>query len=340
MGTSRAFSPSCSRLSRLSQLSRLNPLVAEPSMSSSTSTSTSTSTGTQLEMFKEYGETSEPLEEQNPQLTYEQQLASFKDLLTQVIHVNKRENLPRICTQNIDLLVTMKSTDSVSICNAVMEEARMSNDQALIDNTEAAIQYVVYFVETFVAETKSLDMKNKQLLGEIIKHMIGRTELTQKIEIHDLPSESQREQNLNAFLAHNKELFTPVFLRHLDGECNRIQNAPQKTEEAMKLYEMLRMIQARVIEELGQDLGEGAQVLGQLIGYDSKDERLAVLEAGLSVRGVEFAKELNAMTLEALEGFRNAVTGADPGLIAIVQEINDYIQVFIANDERRGSYGY
>lgn len=291
-------------------------------------------------MFKEYGDIQSTDKAAQPTMTYEQQLAAFKDLLQQVIHVNKRENLPRICTQNIDLLVSMQSNDSVSICNQVMDEARMSNDQALIDNTEAAIQYVVYFVETFVAETKSLDMKNKQLLGEIIKHMIGRTELTQKIEIEDLPSEQQREANLNAFLAHNKESFTPVFLRHLDGECQRIQKAPQSTPESLKLYEMLRTIQARIIEELGQDLGEGAQVLGQLIGYDSKDERLAVLEAGLSVRGLDFARELNAMTLEALEGFRNAVAGADPGLVAIVQEINDYIQIFIANNERREGYGY
>ena len=333
MATSHAFAPATHTQISTMPCSKLAFLHT-------TATAISPSTATELHMFKEYGDTSQPVEDDSAQtMTYQQQLAAFKDLLNQVIHVNKRENLPRICTQNIDLLVTMKGSDSVSICNAVMEEARLSNDQALIDNTEAAIQYVVYFVETFVAETKSLDMKNKTLLGEIIKHMIGRTELTQKIDIEDLPSETQREQNLNAFLAHNKEQFTPVFLRHLDGECQRIQNAPQSTPESLKLLEMIRMIQARIIEELGQDLGEGAQVLGQLIGYESKDERLAVLEAGLSVRGVDFAKELNAMTLEALEGFRNAVTGADPGLVAIVQEINDYIQIFITNNERR-EYGY
>lgn len=287
-------------------------------------------------MFKEYGPPSDQpsIEELNnlEAQTYQRQLAAFQDLLNQVIHVNKRENLPRICTQNIDLLVTMRGHDSVAICNHVMEEARQTNDQALIENTEAAIQYIVFFVETFVTEAKAIDDSNKHLLGEILKVMIGRETLTEKIEISELPSESEREQNLNIFMAQNKALFTPGFLRHMEGECRRIQSAPTNTPESMKLLQIIRMVQTRIIEELGKDLGEGAQVLGQLIGYENRDERLAVLEAGLEVRGVGFATELNALTAEALEGFQKAVNGADPSLVAIVQEINDYIQVFIARN--------
>jgi len=292
-------------------------------------------------MFKEYSETSSEEEttldelEVSEEQKYQTLLKGFRALLDEVIHVNKRENLPRICTRNIELLTSMSGGDTAAICKEIMDNAIASQDQALIDNTEAAIQYVVYFVETFVAETKSVDDANKALLGEIIKRMIGRTTLTEKIEIEDLPSESERERDLNEFIAQYKDDFTPGFLRHLEGECKRIQNAPQNTPESMKLLEIIRMIQTRIIEELGQDLGEGAQVLGQLIGYECKEERLAVLEAGLTVRGPEFASELNAMTLEALEGFEKVIGGADPALVAIIQEINDSIQVFIASHDEK-----
>lgn len=290
-----------------------------------------------LHMFREYApqlnqdlpqEEQEQLNAQNYQTT----LAAFKDILNQVITVDKRENLPRICTQNIELLVNLKSEDSVAICNDVMEEARRSNDQALIDNTEAAIQYIVYFVETFVTEAKLVDDKNKAILGQIIKVVIGRSSLLEEISVEDLPTELERENNLNEFLALNKEKFTPPFLRHLEGECKRIQNAPQNTPESMKLLQIIRMIQLRIVEELGQDLGEGAQVLGQLIGYDDKQERMAVLEAGLTVRGVEFAAELSGMTGEALIGFQKQIGGVDQNLFTIIQEIHDYIQVFIARN--------
>lgn len=298
---------------------------------------------TSLNMFREYGppqdqgesaEKQERLNAENYQIT----LTRFKDLLNQVINVNKREHLPRICTQNIELLVNMRSEDSVAICNDVMAEARKSNDQALIDNTEAAIQYVVYFVETFVAEAKLVDDKNKAILGEIIKIVIGRSSLLEEIRPEDLPSELERENNLNEFLALNKDKFTPPFLRHLEGECKRIQNAPENTPESMKLLQIIRMIQARIVEELGQDLGEGAQVLGQLIGYEDKEERMAVLEAGLTVRGVTFATELSAMTGEALEGFQKTIGGVDRNLVTIIQEIHDYIQVFIARNNGSAAY--
>lgn len=288
-------------------------------------------------MFKDIESSSDEASAENTNRITEEnhdaQMEAFKDVLGQVIHVNKRENLPRICTQNIELLVSMTSRDGVAIINEIMEESRQSNDQALVDNTEAAIQYVVYFVETFVTEAKNVDDNNKALLGEIIKRMIGRTSLTEKINLNELPSELTREENLNQFIATHKEQFTPGFLRHLDGECLRIQSAPQSTPESMKLLQIIRLIQARIVEELGQDLGEGAQVLGQLIGYNNKEERLAVLEAGLTARGPAFATDLNALTLEALDGFQKVHNGADPGLVAIIQEINDSIQVFIANHE-------
>lgn len=65
------------------------------------------------------------------------------------------------------------------------------------------------------------------------------------------------------------------------------------------------------------------------MGYDDKGERLAVLDAGLAVRGVEFAHELAALTEEALDGFNSVSGGVDPGLIKSVKEIDDRIRLFI-----------
>lgn len=80
-----------------------------------------------------------------------------------------------------------------------------------------------------------------------------------------------------------------------------------------------------------QDIGEGAIVLGQLLGYEDEAERLAVLDAGLTVRGVEFANELAALTQEALQGFTVVGTreNVDAELVDRVRVIDDRIRKFI-----------
>jgi len=103
------------------------------------------------------------------------------------------------------------------------------------------------------------------------------------------------------------------------------------------MLEILHVIQTRILEELGKSIGEGAIVLGQLLGYDDKAERLAVLDAGLAVRGVEFARELKGLTNEALEGFEAVQQqqqdggggGVDPELVKSVEEMDERIQLFI-----------
>merc|ERR1711933_514078 len=92
-------------------------------------------------------------------------------------------------------------------------------------------------------------------------------------------------------------------------------NASKITPESMKLLQIIRIIQTRVLEELGQDLGEAALVLGQLLGYDSEDEMLGVLDAGLQVQGTDFAIELKNLTQEALISFKQVSGGADPELV-------------------------
>lgn len=81
-----------------------------------------------------------------------------------------------------------------------------------------------------------------------------------------------------------------------------------------------------------QEIGESAIMLGQLLGYDNKAERLAVLDAGLTVRGVEFAVELSALTTEAIDGFK-VVKGVDPGLVKSMKEIDERIGLFLEKNQ-------
>lgn len=78
-----------------------------------------------------------------------------------------------------------------------------------------------------------------------------------------------------------------------------------------------------------QDIGEEALVLGQLLGYDDARERQAVLDAGLTIRGLDFAKQMAALTEEALEGFRRVRCGADPDLVERVSQIDWRLREFI-----------
>ena len=81
-------------------------------------------------------------------------------------------------------------------------------------------------------------------------------------------------------------------------------------------------------------------MLGQLLGYDDENERLAVLDAGLAVRGVDFANELISLTEEALDGFRTVQQQqqqVDPDLVKSVQVINERIQLFIEKEEKETS---
>ena len=191
----------------------------------------------------------------------------------------------------------------------------------MIERAHASIEYIVYFLESFVGEAKMMDDNNKKLLGKILLCMT---------EKDDADSMISKQDKLDGLIKAEKNNFTPGFLRHLDGECTRIANAKKMDKETSRLLEIMRIIQTRIIEELGQDLGEGAQVLGQLLGYESSEERIAVLDAGLKVRGIEFAKDLKVMTDEALLGFNNVPGGVDPGLLKIVEEMDGRIQEFIS----------
>ena len=93
-----------------------------------------------------------------------------------------------------------------------------------------------------------------------------------------------REDEFDDLMEQCQGQFTPGFLRHLEGECERIANAPQTSPESLRLLQFLRTLQVRVVEELGRTfLGQEAIALGQLLGYDDPQERMAVLQTGLSL---------------------------------------------------------
>lgn len=251
----------------------------------------------------------------------QEQKEGFARVFNEVLHCTIRESLPSIVSTNIDLLIDLHSGAGVKLFQEQMDRIQGTGDKELIERGQAAKEYIVYFVETFVSQAKVIDDNNKHLLGRILKR------------IHDDRETStlSQQEALDHLMKEEKGNFTPGFLRYIDGECNRVANAENVTAETTKLSEVLRIIQTRIIEELGQDLGEGAQVLGQLLGYESSDERLAVLDSGLKVRGTEFAGELKTMTEEALEGFSNVPGGVEPRLLKIVEEIDARINEFITN---------
>jgi hypothetical protein len=90
-----------------------------------------------------------------------------------------------------------------------------------------------------------------------------------------------------------------------------------------------------------QGIGEGAIVLGQLLGYDDEYERHAVLEAGLAVRGLDFANELVSLTEEALDGFMTVQQKGgqvvDLQLVKCVEMIDERIKIFIEKEEEKNN---
>jgi len=254
----------------------------------------------------------------------------FKNLVDSLVATENPDHLPGIMARNIDLLLSMRGFEGVRLMKEAIKEAEESGDENQIESVSVAVDYIISFIEEFVDQAKSIDDGNKQLLGKIIRSMAKDG----TVDNNDRRTAREREESLDLILQQEKENFSPGFLRHLEGECQRIASAPITSPKSAKLLETLKLIQTRVVEELGKDLGEGAEVLGQLLGYDDLTERLAVLDAGLTVRGVDFAGELSSLTGEALDGFEKLGGNVDPELVRMISEIHDRIQSFIVRSTK------
>jgi hypothetical protein len=261
----------------------------------------------------------------------------FYQLLQDVMTVKDPQHLPSLLTKNVDLILALSGQDGAAVIQSILNDARQApqgdmdneddnNNSGTVAQLEDAIELTLSFAEDFVQSAQVLDDQNKKVLGKII-HAMSNKELVPL----------QREEALDAIFIQERPNFSAGFLRHLEGECQAIEKSLSLSSlsspaapDAQRTLEMLRVIHTRVLEEVGQDLGEEAQVLQQLIGYDNDEERMVVLEAGLMVRGNEFAQDLQDLTTEALEGLQRVPgKGAEPELIRIVQSIHEGIQSYL-----------
>lgn len=266
--------------------------------------------------------------------------AQFTTLVNAVVNSDKPEELPSLLATNIEMILKAMNTNGL-IEEVIQEDIEKLNNNKngsssnsnmeRLDELSSAVSIIISFVESFVEEAQSMDDVYKKLLGKIFQSIAPNTQEGGSTTGGGGGENTSLfgEDALEDLLSNEKEAFTPGFLRHVDGECNRIASLSTISPESAKMLEILRVIHARILEELGKGIGEGAIVLGQLLGYDDKAERLAVLDAGLAVRGVDFAHELLALTKEALDGFKSVQDGVDPGLVSTVEEIDERIQQFI-----------
>jgi hypothetical protein len=263
-----------------------------------------------------------PPTQPTPSVVSPQKTQAFQTLIDKIAAVTDPQHVPSLLTQHVDLILSFDSAHEISTSlDSILQTTRLEQGDDAAQQTEEIMDMIVTFAHDFVEQAAQVHDTNRKLLGKIILAMSDKT-LTG----------FQREEALDLLLAKQKDNLTPGFLRHVAGECERIQNAPKTTPESLRLMESLRVIQARVVDEIGQDLGEAAQVIMQLIGYDAKGERLAILDAGLVVRGCDFAQELVEATDEALQGFQSVPGGADSELVQRVQEINERARQFIRGE--------
>ena len=245
---------------------------------------------------------------------------AMQTLIEKVREVTDPQHVPSLLTRNMDLLLSFSPTEISACLDSIRDTTRLQDSPDSVEEIEEVIDIIFSFAQDFCDETARLYDVNRRLLGRIIKAMA------------DTAADSRREEALDDLFASERSNLTPGFLRHLAGECERIESAPKLTPESLRLLESLRVIQARVVDEMGRDLGEPAQVIMQLLGYETKGERIAILEAGLVVRGIDFARELLTSTDEALNGFQNVPGEVDSELVERVQEINDRTRRFIQKE--------
>lgn len=261
--------------------------------------------------------------------------AEFQGLVNEVMTISQPELVPRLLANNIEVIMGLQGEEGAQIISSILEDAKAGKDEdeETYSQTLQTVEMVLGFAEDFVQQAQEMDASNKLLLGKIMKAMVT-SENNQSVSggegrILDSDDATSREQALDKVMKEEKKNFSAGFLRHLEGECNRIAGQKEMTPESSRMLEILLMIQTRVLEELGQDLGEAALVLGQLMGYEKEEELLGVLDAGLTVRGNEFALEMASLTEEALDGFSRVPGGADPGLVEKVQFIDRRLQEFL-----------
>lgn len=261
--------------------------------------------------------------------------------------------------------------DTTITLNDIITGKNMSEESGRrLDRISDSVDLILEFVENFGLVMKDTDDKYKLLLRQLFESIAPSSSGASPsssdniTETSSITSSSplEMEERFDNLLSTNREAYTPGFVRYIDGECIRLESlltqsqgdvtatttvtnatttssssSSSSYEETTKMIQILRVIQTRILDEIGKEhLGEGAIVLGQLLGYDNDNERLAVLDAGLAVRGYDYAIELQELTKNALVDFTKMTRNVeeegsvvDPELIRRVITINRRIEEYI-----------
>jgi len=152
----------------------------------------------------------------------------FRNVLKQVMTVKRPEHIPSLLTNHLNLLLGMRQSE---VLQRILVKARQENDVGMIE----AAQVVVNFLEEFVQHAQKVDAHYKKLLGDLIHQ-----------------AKEGDEDAFDEYVSKNRQEWTPGFLRHLNGECDRISSAQKMTPESARLCEMLYIVQARILDEIGK----------------------------------------------------------------------------------------
>lgn len=198
--------------------------------------------------------------------------SEFTSLLHTIINATTpEEEYPSLFTQNIEMILnvigsTSTNEEGESLLEVIVQEDVQShsnddNDSSSkrLDQISEAVNLILSFVQTFFEQTKSIDNDYKQLLGKIFTSIApngGASALNDEGPSQkpaaSAAGASAMENQLDNLLSSEQEAFTPGFLRHVEGECGRIASLKVISPESAKMLQILRLIQTRVLEELGK----------------------------------------------------------------------------------------
>jgi hypothetical protein len=196
---------------------------------------------------KQYGPPSEEINFNDDTADIKSQ---FSSLMYEVMSA-KEENIPSLLTTNIETIIQAMSERDL-IEEILQDEASSSRSTYHLEEVSDAVNTIITFVESFVEQTSQMENVYKKLLGKIFKLITPAKNNQMESETVPYLTMELAQSELDKVLAEEKEAFTPGFLRHLEGECERIGSSKSVTPESMRLLQILRVIQTRVLEELGK----------------------------------------------------------------------------------------
>ena len=183
------------------------------------------------------------------------------------------EELPSLLAKNVEAVIDAMSYQGGTafddlVREIVLEDYSAQNDnkgnmgdgddgksdetkmKQLLEEYSEAVNLVLGFVETFVEQTGNMDDVYKSLLKKIFTSIAPSS--AEKNDVDRDNTSAEMENELDDLLSSSSESYTPGFLRHVEGECRRIESSKAMSPESARMLQVLRLIQTRVLEELGK----------------------------------------------------------------------------------------